>query len=300
MLAAAEESSVYNQNGDCSFVRFAIDLPISGEYSDPRLLLRLAQLAEEAGWDGCFLWDHIHVDGAAPVADPWIALAAIAAGTSRIRIGPLVTPLFRRHPWKVARETVTLDRLSGGRLIFGAGLGSDLFGEISTIGGPLQSRVRTEMLDEGLQVLTGLWRGERFSFRGRHYQIEEAQFTPVAIQTPRIPIWIGGSWPRKTSFRRAARYEGVVPVAGDLKTMLSPEQVGEIVQYIQRFRNTDAPFDIAQIGSTATNDLDQARETVAPYAAAGATWWLESIPPSNLTVDAAEAHIRRGAPVLNS
>jgi alkanesulfonate monooxygenase SsuD/methylene tetrahydromethanopterin reductase-like flavin-dependent oxidoreductase (luciferase family) len=281
-------------------VRFAIDLPISGEYSEPQLLLRLAQLAEEAGWDGCFLWDHIHVGGATPVADPWIALAAIAAGTSRIRIGPLVTPLFRRHPWKVARETVTLDRLSGGRLIFGAGLGSDLFGEISTIGGPLENQIRAEMLDESLQVLTGLWRGERFSFTGRHYRITQAQFTPVATQTPRIPIWIGGSWPKKPPFRRAAHYDGVIPVAGDLKTMLTPEQVREIVRYIQRFRNTAAPFDIVQIGSTASHSLDQARKTVAAYAAAGATWWLESISPSNLSVDVVEAHIRRGAPTFGS
>lgn len=279
-------------------MRFGVDLPTSGDYSDPRLLIRLAMEAEDAGWDGCFVWDHIHVGEPVPVADPWIALAAIAAATDRIRLGPMVTPVFRRGPWKLARETATLARLSEGRLIFGAGLGSDLFGEISTIGGPLDDRTRAEMLDEGLEILTRLWRGERFSFAGKHYRIADAYFAPAPGQSPRIPIWIAGTWPRKPPFRRAARYDGVIPVTGDLKTPIAPEQLREIVEYVRRFRSADAPFDVAQIGRTPAISRDQDAETVAAYASAGATWWLEAIAPSRQPLDAVRARIRRGPPSL--
>jgi alkanesulfonate monooxygenase SsuD/methylene tetrahydromethanopterin reductase-like flavin-dependent oxidoreductase (luciferase family) len=279
-------------------VKFGVDLPISGGYSEPRLLMRLAAEAEDAGWDGCFLWDHIGVGGAARAADPWIALAAIATATTRIEIGPMVTPIFRRSPWKLARETVTLDRLSGGRLIFGAGLGSDMFGEISMIGGPLDDRIRAEMLDEGLEILTGLWRGEPYSFAGKHYRIANARFTPAPERSPRIPIWIAGTWPKKPPFRRAARYDGVLPVTGDLKTPISPGQFREIIRYIREIRSANEPFDFAHIGGTPGKSLDQDRETVAPYAAAGATWWLESIAPARQSLDDVRARIRRGPPTL--
>lgn len=110
---------------------FAIDTPNFGDYSEPRLLAELAKEAEDAGWDGFFLWDHIGADWPLPVADPWIALAAMAMTTRRIKLGPLVTPLPRRRPWKLARETATLDHLSHGRLILGVGIGSDRAHEYS-------------------------------------------------------------------------------------------------------------------------------------------------------------------------
>ena len=260
--------------------------------------MRLGAEIEDSGWDGCFVWDHLQTAGAAPLADPWITLAAIATVTVRIRIGPMVTPIFRRNPWKLARETVTLDRLSHGRLILGAGLGSDLFGEISAIGGPLDDRVRAEMLDEGLEVLTGLWRGEPFSFSGRHYKVAAAHFTPTPEQSPRIPIWIAGSWPKKPPFRRAAHYDGVIPVAGDLRTHIAPAQVREMIQYVRSFRRAPDPFDVAHIGSTRGESLDQDREIVEPYAAAGVTWWLESVSPSRQSLDQVQARIRRGPPRL--
>ena len=162
-------------------MRFAIDLPNFGEYSDPHVLAELARAAEDAGWDGCFIWDHIQVERSIPVADPWVALAAMALVTRQIRIGPLVTPLFRRHPWKVARETVTLDHLSGGRLTLGVGLGSDMFGEISAFDGPLADSLRAEMLDESLAIVTGLWSGESFSFSGKHFRVNNARFLPTPI-----------------------------------------------------------------------------------------------------------------------
>jgi alkanesulfonate monooxygenase SsuD/methylene tetrahydromethanopterin reductase-like flavin-dependent oxidoreductase (luciferase family) len=282
----------------CHFVRFAINLPNFGEYSDPHLLAQLASEAENAGWDGCFIWDHIQVQRSVPVADSWIALTAMALLTRRIRIGPLVTPLFRRHPWKVARETVTLDHLSNGRLTLGVGLGSDMFGEISAFDGPVADRFRAEMLDESLAIVTGLWSGESFSFAGKHFRVNNARFLPTPLQSPRIPIWIAGTWPKKPPFRRAARYDGVVAVMGDIESALSPAQVSDLLAYVRRFRSAELAFDVLQFGETPGQNKVEDREIVAPYAAAGSTWWVESMFPRHREVEQARLRIRRGPPGL--
>jgi alkanesulfonate monooxygenase SsuD/methylene tetrahydromethanopterin reductase-like flavin-dependent oxidoreductase (luciferase family) len=280
-------------------VRFAIDLPNFGEYSDPHVLAQLAREAEDAGWDGCFIWDHIQVlQRSVPVADPWVALTAMALVTRRIRIGPLVTPLFQRHPWKVARETVTLDHLSGGRLTLGVGLGSDMFGEISAFYGPLADSLRAEILDESLAIVTGLWSGESFSFSGKHFRVNNARFLPTPVQSPRIPIWIAGTWPKKPPFRRAARYDGVVAVSGDLESALSPAQVSDLVAYVRRFRSADSVFDVLHFGDTAGQSKAEDREIIAPYAAAGSTWWIESVFPRHCEAEQARLRIRRGPPGL--
>ena len=258
-------------------MRYGIDVPQFGEYGDPRTLAELARETERAGWDGFFIWDHINVNWPTPVADPWIALAAIACATSRIRIGALVTPLFRRSPWKLARETVTLDHLSDGRLIVGVGLASDVFEEITSFNGPLDDRVRAEMLEEGLAILTGLWSGEKLDFAGKHYSVKGTQFLPLSIQKPRIPIWVAGTWPRKPPFRRAARFDGVVPMSGDIEQALKPGQIAEIKSFISPLRTSVAPFDIVIAGET--TGPEQARDITAEYEAAGATWWLESTLP---------------------
>jgi alkanesulfonate monooxygenase SsuD/methylene tetrahydromethanopterin reductase-like flavin-dependent oxidoreductase (luciferase family) len=275
-------------------VRFAIDLPNFGGYGNPHVLAELARDAEDAGWDGCFVWDHIQVERSIPVADPWVALAAMALVTRRIRIGPLVTPLFRRHPWKVARETVTLDHLSGGRLTLGVGLGSDMYGEISTFDGPRVDSIRAEMLDESLAIITGLWSGEIFSFNGKHFRVNNAHFLPTPMQSPRIPIWIAGTWPKKPPFRRAARYDGVVPVRGDIASTLSPTQVSDLLAYVGRFRSTDSVLDVVQFGETPEQSKAVDREIVAAYAAAGSTWWIESMFPHHLDVEQARQRIRLG------
>ena len=158
----------------CLHMRFAIALPIFGQYCDPRLLGELARDAENAGWDGCFIWDHIHVGNSEPVADPWIALATIALATERIRIGPMVTPLYRRYPWKLARESVSIDHLSGGRLILGVGLGGDWFGEISTFDGRLPIMNAPKCWMKGLEILLGLWSGDSFAFNGTHFRVENS------------------------------------------------------------------------------------------------------------------------------
>jgi alkanesulfonate monooxygenase SsuD/methylene tetrahydromethanopterin reductase-like flavin-dependent oxidoreductase (luciferase family) len=281
-------------------MRFGISFSTIGPYSDVRLLADLAREAEDAGWDGCFVWDHIQVGWLETVADPWIALTAIALATKRIRVGTLVTPLFRRHPWKLARETVTLDHLSQGRLILGVGLGSDLFGEISAFGGPLDDRVRAQMLDEGLAVLTGLWSGKPFSFSGKHFKVNDTCFLPAPVQLPRIPIWVAGTWPRRPPFRRAARYDGVIPVTGDIRSALSAADLSELIDYILQHRAGEAQdlYDVVYSAGTtgAGASSDQDREIIAPYAAAGATWWLESTLPWERSPGQTRDRIHRGPP----
>ncbi len=279
-------------------MHFAIDFPLSGEYSEPRLLAELARDVENAGWDGCFVWDHLLAGEGERVADSWITLAAMAAATGRIRLGPLVTPLFRRHPWRVAREAVTLDLLSGGRLVLGVGLGGDVFGEISTFHGPANDHTRAEMLDESLAIITGLWSGERFSFSGNHYQVTAAQFLPTPMQSPRIPIWVAGTWPRKAPFRRAARYDGAIPVAGDFSTAVTPAQVTDLIAFVRRSRTSDAPFDVVHYGTT-TGDHEQDQRIVAPYARAGVTWWVEAIAPARHSLSDVRRRIHQGPPSVD-
>jgi alkanesulfonate monooxygenase SsuD/methylene tetrahydromethanopterin reductase-like flavin-dependent oxidoreductase (luciferase family) len=279
-------------------MKYAFDTPQFGAFADPRLLAQLAHEAEDAGWDAFFLWDHIQVGWPDAVADPWIALAAMAMATSRILIGPIVTPLYRRHPWKLARETVTLDHLSGGRVVLGVGLGDDVFGEIRTFDGPLDSKTRAAMLDEGLAVLHGLWSAEKFSFEGKHYTIREAQFLPAPLQKPRIPIWVAGTWPRKPPFRRAARFDGILPISGDIETQLTPSQVRDLVAFIKSVRTSNAPFEVIQSGETSGDNADQDRAIVASYEEAGATWWFEGRLPWRSSVEEVRARIKMGPPRL--
>jgi alkanesulfonate monooxygenase SsuD/methylene tetrahydromethanopterin reductase-like flavin-dependent oxidoreductase (luciferase family) len=255
-------------------MHFGLSFPLAGQLSDVVAAAELAKEAEVAGWDGCFVWDHLKIAGTPPLADPWLALALIAQATRRIRLGPLVTPLFRRHPAKLALETVTLDHLSKGRLIMGVGLGSDLFGEITAFGGPLDDRLRAEMLDEGLTILAGLWSGQPFSIEGKYHRLHNALLVPSCFQSPRIPIWIAGSWPRKAPMRRAVRYDGVVPVCGDLAESLTPLQMHELIRYIRRFRSPYDPFDVVRFSPR--HDA-RSSQLIAELADAGVTWWIETI-----------------------
>jgi alkanesulfonate monooxygenase SsuD/methylene tetrahydromethanopterin reductase-like flavin-dependent oxidoreductase (luciferase family) len=271
-------------------MRFGVFLPNFGPFGEPGAVLELAASAEENGWDGVFLWDHISfaVGSDAPMLDPWIALAAVAASTSRISLGAMVTPLARRRPWKVARETATLDRLSGGRLIFGAGLGSPSDAEFGSFGEDPDDRVRAGKLDEGLAILDGLWSGSQFSFTGEHFDVQAVTFRPRPVQKPRIPVWCAGWWPNRAPFRRAARWDGVIPerIGGET---LSPEQVAEIARFIADQRESDEPFDIAVNGySEGPQDVG----LMDRYAKAGTTWWLERIDPSRLfSLEGARARV---------
>jgi alkanesulfonate monooxygenase SsuD/methylene tetrahydromethanopterin reductase-like flavin-dependent oxidoreductase (luciferase family) len=267
-------------------VQYGISVPNFGPYFDPRVLAALARDAEQAGWGGFFLWDHIlgFYPGPVPVVDPWVALAAIALATERVRIGPMVTPLPRRRPTKLARETVSVDHLSGGRLTLGVGIGALPY-EWDYLGEEGDLRVRGAMLDEGLEVLTGLWSAQPFRHAGTHYHIagnppdEEwgAIFGPPPLQTPRIPIWVGGTWPHKAPFRRAARWDGVCPDGPGRP--LTPDEVRDLVAYINAHRTSDSPFDMVIAGATPGDDPAQAAEIAGAQAAAGATWWIEGIHP---------------------
>lgn len=268
-------------------MRYALDLPNMGPFADPRLLVELARDAEQAGWDGLFLWDHLGGrEPNLPLVDPWIALAAIAASTERIRLGTMVTPLPRRRPWKVARETVSLDRLSGGRLIVGVGLGSGRPTEWASLGEETDFKRRGAMLDEALAVLDGLWSAQPFTFHGAHYTVEGAEFLPGPLQQPRIPVWVAGYWPNKAPFRRAARWDGLYPLfpgAGEADWL---PLFREAVAFVREQRGDNpAPFDILHRGTTPGDDPAQAAALVAPFAEAGATWWAEAIHPQRFGVD---------------
>jgi alkanesulfonate monooxygenase SsuD/methylene tetrahydromethanopterin reductase-like flavin-dependent oxidoreductase (luciferase family) len=265
-------------------LRSALWLPLFDDLADPVVVARLAAEAEEAGWHGFFVWDHI--SWYAPVrqvADPWITLAAAAAATERLRLGPMVTPLARRRPAKVARETVTLDQVSGGRLTLGAGLGSDRFGgEFSATGEQLDDRLRGQMLDESLEVLTAAWSGQPVHHRGAHYMVEGIQFLPQPVQRPRIPVWVAGFPGKVKPLRRAARYDGFFPVNLD-----HPDQVAEVTAAITDLReHTTAPYDLAVALPPGTDP--------APYAQAGATWWLAEFDPEAFSLDQVRGVLRDG------
>lgn len=259
-------------------MKFGINLPPFGDFGEARALAELAQEAEQAGWDGFFIWDHIVFDPSwHPMVDPWVGLAAVAQATRRMRIGTMLTPLPRRRPWKLARETVSVDRLAGGRLILGVGIGDPVQWEFGFFGEQTDARIRAEQLDEGLAVLTGLWSAAPFSYAGKHYQLQEVMFRPGPAQTPRIPIWVGGWWPNKPPFRRAARWDGVIPSGRD--GCLTPEQWREIVAYIGEHRTSDAPYDLVHTGTTHGEQPAADAATAAGYAEAGCTWWIEDVSP---------------------
>ena len=195
-------------------LRSALWLPLFDDLADPRVVARVAAEAEEAGWDGCFVWDHLC--WRAPVrqvSDPWIALTAIATATERLRLGPMVTALARRRPAKVARETATLDLLSDGRLTLGVGLGSDRFaGELSRTGEQVDDRRRGRMLDESLAILAAAWSGKPVRHHGEHYTVDDIAFLPRPVQRPGVPVWAAGFPGHFKPIRRAARLDGFFPI----------------------------------------------------------------------------------------
>src|SRR5689334_8757471 len=194
-------------------MKYGMSVAPFGDYANPLALAELASEAEQAGWDGFFIWDHIMFDPTFhPIVDPWVGLTAVALHTTRIRIGTMITPLARRRPWKVARETVSLDQVSKGRFTLGVGLGDPSQWDYGFFGEEPDPKIRAEKLDESLDILSGLWSGEAFHYEGKHFTIKEVQFTPRPVQQPRIPVWVGGWWPNKPPMRRAARWDGAIPI----------------------------------------------------------------------------------------
>jgi alkanesulfonate monooxygenase SsuD/methylene tetrahydromethanopterin reductase-like flavin-dependent oxidoreductase (luciferase family) len=282
-------------------LRYAVGLPNVREYADPRVLLDLAAEAEAAGWDGAFVWDHIarEEDPSVPATDPWIAVAAMATRTQRIRLGIMVTPLARRRPWKVAREAVAVDVLCGGRFTLGVGLGGGAQAEFATFGESPDPKVRAELLDEGLAILDGLWSGEPFAFEGTHHRVSGAHFTPRSVQEPRIPIWVAGRWPNRRPFRRAARWDGLFPLFDGVGPgeMATPEQLAEAVSYTRDHReDADGAFDVALECVSAGEDREADAALAATYADAGLTWWVEALGWFRGPLEAMRDRVRRGPP----
>jgi alkanesulfonate monooxygenase SsuD/methylene tetrahydromethanopterin reductase-like flavin-dependent oxidoreductase (luciferase family) len=245
-------------------MRHGLMLAPFGEVADPRVIADLAADAERAGFDGFFVWDHMYrAEPFRPVADPWIALAAIAAATEVIRLGPMVTPVARRRPQKLARETTTLDHLSGGRLVLGAGLGVNTGGELTRFGEEDDARLRGDRLDEGLELLCRLWSGDEVTHHGRYFTADGVRFEPRPLQTPRIPIWVAAPSGKPRPLRRAARYDGIC-------TDLGPAEAPGLLERLRSERGDLDGFDVVVMGEPGTDWSGWER--------AGATWWIVDFP----------------------
>jgi alkanesulfonate monooxygenase SsuD/methylene tetrahydromethanopterin reductase-like flavin-dependent oxidoreductase (luciferase family) len=266
-------------------LRRGIAVPNFGD--DPAELIELGVATERAGFDGYFLWDHIVFSNSGdgpPILDPWLVLGVVAAKTSRIKLGTMVTPVPRRRPWQLARQTTTLDRLSGGRVILGVGIGSPGYGDFGIFGEPSGERVRADLLDEGLDVLAGLWSGERFGYSGSHFAVDPVRFTPVPVQRPRIPVWVAGVLPNPRPIARAARWDGFVPIRFDAHGLVRPSaaDIGEVGAQIAAMRSADqnetGGYDMV-VWAEVAKTPSEVPGLAEPYQRAGATWWIETARP---------------------
>ena len=263
-------------------MRFSINVPNFGDFSDAGNVATAAVAAEQAGWDALFVWDHVVHDKqkrqGQPFGDPWMLLTAAALATTRLRVGTLVTPVARRRPEQLARQVATLDSLSRGRVIFGAGLGGPIDDEYGSFGETTDPVALAERLDEGLALLARYWSGEAVNHHGRHYQVDDVTLLPATVQRPRPPVWIGGFWPHRRPMRRAAHWDGAVPLFTTARHGHIPpvDQVRDLVAYVreQRAERVDEPFEIV-LGGATPDDPAEARDVIAPLADAGATWWDE-------------------------
>lgn len=282
-------------------MKYGVTLPLSGIDGDVGRLVEFAHIAEEEGWEGVFLEDYILYWGApdTPTYDPWLTLTAMALRTQRIRLGITVTPLSRRRPWKLARESITLDHLSNGRLILSFGLGDENEAGFSKFGEVTDPKQRAGMLDEGLDILAGLMSGQLFSYQGNHYHVDPVTFLPRPVQAPRIPIWIGGFWPRKAPAKRAAKWDGFCPAKvpdenGD--GSITPTDIRAIKAFVAEQGSHSAAFDLVAGGHTPGDDSARARAQTETFVEAGATWWCEFVLPGAGEADQALARIKQGPP----
>jgi alkanesulfonate monooxygenase SsuD/methylene tetrahydromethanopterin reductase-like flavin-dependent oxidoreductase (luciferase family) len=249
---------------------------------EPRTAADLAAEAEAAGWDGVFSWDGVAI-GDIEIYDPWVVMAAMAMRTERVTLGAIVSPPARRRPWKLAREAMSLDRLSNGRLVLPVGLGALEDAGFGNVGEPTDARIRAEMLD-------GLWSGEPFGFEGRHYSFGPMTFRPTPVQRPRIPIWVVGAWGKERSVARAFRFDAILPQTSD------PADIRAVAERAERER-PGRPIDIVVDGTT-PDDPAEAASAIAPLADAGATWWIES-DWTGATVDSLRRRIGAGPPAVS-
>ncbi|MFI9550394.1 LLM class flavin-dependent oxidoreductase [Nonomuraea endophytica] len=287
-------------------MRFSINIPNFGEFADARNVAKVAAAAEESGWDALFVWDHVvHRKQRIPFGDPWMLLTAAALATTRLRLGTLVTPVARRRPQQLARQVATLDSLSGGRVIFGAGLGAPIEEEYGAFGESTDPIELAARLDEGLDLMTRYWSGEPVTHKGRFFEAHDVALLPATVQQPRPPVWVAGYWPNRRPMRRAARWDGAVPLFESARHGQPPhvEEVRDLIAFIReeraRLDRTD-PFDIVAGGVTPT-DPTQARAIIAPLVEEGVTWWDERQHIGGDTLDKLVPVLRRiehGPPAL--
>lgn len=252
-------------------MRRGLFLPPFGEAADPGFLASLSAEAEATGWDGVFLWDHLRFPGVDNVLDPWIGLAAIASATQRIRLGQMVTPLPRRRPWVVARQAAALDILSHGRMVLGAGLGDPMGGEFAAFGEELELRIRAEMLDESLELISRLLTGSEVEHSGTHYQLSRTAFRPASLQRP-LPIWVAARWPNRAPVRRAAKFQGVFAIQ-----LERPEELLALRELLAEFGQSSDQFQIVVAQPPGTDP--------GPWQEVGASWLLDWFNPLELRRD---------------
>ena len=259
----------------------AIYVPNFGDWGNASSLIRLTKATEAAGFHGLFLWDHINITGAEGLdtIDATVALTLIARESSTLKFGPIVTPIARRRPWKLARELISLDQLSKGRLIFGAGLGEPEELEFSAFGENYSGKVRARRLDEGLEILDSLARGRVTSFSGNYFNLEKVKFKPKAVQAPRFPVWIAATLPYKSGVHRSLDWDGIFPVVMPKNDPMiwenwfpSIEQFRLTVGRIKKDLTDNRSFDFIASGKLGERNTKSC--SYSEYEDAGATWWF--------------------------
>jgi alkanesulfonate monooxygenase SsuD/methylene tetrahydromethanopterin reductase-like flavin-dependent oxidoreductase (luciferase family) len=264
-------------------MRHALFLPAFDGLGDPDRIVELAKVAEASGWDGFFLWDHLlYGPRVRDILDPYISLAAVATATSTIQLGPMVTPLVRRRPAVLARQAVTLDLLSHGRLVLGLGIGDDGVGELSSFRDTVDAPTRGRMLNEGLEVLTQLLAGKPVNHDGEFYRASgDVTFRPAPSREDGIPIWLAARWPNPVPIRRAAKYQGIVVIQ-----MPGPEDMSELKRRLVEAGADLDHFDIVMLRAEG--------DDATAWADAGVTWLMTQLGPFDLNFDEALARVSAG------
>lgn len=276
----------------------AVYAPNFGGLGCVEKLVDLAVLAERSGFEGFFLWDHINISGkeALDTVDPIVALSAIITATESICVGPIVTPLARRRPWKVSRELVSLDRLSKGRVIFGTGLGEPPEFEFAAFGEDASPKIRARKVDEGLTIIDKLCSGDELNFKGEFYNVNNVQFNPVAFQEPRFPIWVAATLPATAGLKRALKWDGVFPVSrpseenengGWADWLPSFEEFNYVIEFVKDNLDADKLPQFDFVASVILGEKKVKGTSISDFENSGATWMFHWIDESVVDIDSA-------------
>ena len=282
-------------------MKYVINIPNYSYFSEPENLIIFAKEVEKSGWDGLFMWDHLQLIPEffrdIPFIDPYVALTIIACNTKNILLGPYVTPISRRRPWQVYRQLVSLDHLSKGRIIFGVGLGTPAEFDFSAFGDESDNIIRGEMLDESLEIIELLSTGEEISYKGKHYNLNRVQLLPRPYNG-RIPIFVAGQWPNKNPFKRAAHYDGALPISKNWPETLHPKDIAQIKKYVMEFIEHKKSFDIVIGGISTVNRSQETLSQIEEYKKSGATWWVEDMDTWDVSFEEMLERVRIGPPTI--